>query len=263
MDDLFVLAENHALKPLFAASPVVVRRLSEIEDAVFRSTKSSIWIAGEPFKLLRSVVHHASSRARHLGIVIAVDPVPPALTPALHATFDRALGGTAGFRVLPMEELAEVLSAPNAGELVLGGVADAGSRTITLVRGNGEVNVLPFEIFRPGRVRPDFDDFEVADHGSSIRLGQYEAAVGAILYEVDADFRRELKRRRRRDAEKTFGAALRRLRLLRGLRQDEFGALNAKTISRIERGEVARPHQGTLQILARRLGVRPTEIEDY
>src|SRR5258708_40100018 len=46
----------------------------------------------------------------------------------------------------------------------------------------------------------------------------YSAANAGHLYEVDPDFRSRLPAKERAD-DKTFGAYLRRLRLLRGLRQ--------------------------------------------
>jgi transcriptional regulator with XRE-family HTH domain len=68
---------------------------------------------------------------------------------------------------------------------------------------------------------------------------------------------------KRRAEDKTFGACLRRLRLLRGLRQADFGDVAAKTIARIERGETEAPHGQTLKVIAARLGVEPDEITDY
>ena len=73
----------------------------------------------------------------------------------------------------------------------------------------------------------------------------------------------ERYRRRLRAEEKTFGASLRRLRVLRGLRQNDFAPLPAKTIARVERGEVAKPHGQTLGRIAERLGVAAGEIESY
>ena len=61
----------------------------------------------------------------------------------------------------------------------------------------------------------------------------------------------------------TFGACLRRLRKLKGLRQSDFEPVPAKTIARIERGETYEPHGKTLQTIARRLGVAPDEIASY
>jgi hypothetical protein len=105
-------------------------------------------------------------------------------------------------------------------------------------------------------------DFEVIDNGHAIRLGQYEAAVDSIFYECDPDYRKRYRRRLQAE-EKTFGASLRRLCVLRGLRLGDFAPLTAKTIARIERGEVEKPHGRTLARIAERLGVEPDEIESY
>jgi len=61
----------------------------------------------------------------------------------------------------------------------------------------------------------------------------------------------------------SFGGALRRLRLARGLSRDDFPDINAKTIARIERGEVEKPHGETLVKICGVLGVAPEEIETY
>ncbi|HZU83487.1 MAG TPA: helix-turn-helix transcriptional regulator, partial [Polyangiaceae bacterium] len=110
--------------------------------------------------------------------------------------------------------------------------------------------------------RPDADDFEITDFGHTIRLGKFEAAADAILYEFDAEARRRLKQRSLA-SDATFGGALRRLRLQRGLRREDFEGVSAKEIARIERGEITKPHADTLARLADRLGVRPDEIETF
>ena len=66
-----------------------------------------------------------------------------------------------------------------------------------------------------------------------MKLGNYEAAADAILYETDPEYRSRLSAKRRAE-DKTFGACLRRLRLQRCLRQSDFGGVTAKTITRIE-----------------------------
>ncbi len=45
--------------------------------------------------------------------------------------------------------------------------------------------------------------------------------------------------------------------------RDDFAPLSAKTIARIERNEVEKPHGETLRIIAKRLNVDPEEIETY
>jgi transcriptional regulator with XRE-family HTH domain len=50
---------------------------------------------------------------------------------------------------------------------------------------------------------------------------------------------------------------------VRGLSRADFPGIHEKTIARIERGEVERPHGGTLDAIAKWLGVAPEEIETY
>jgi len=61
----------------------------------------------------------------------------------------------------------------------------------------------------------------------------------------------------------TLGGLLRRLRLQRGLTQDEFPGVTAKTIAHIERGEVATPHRTTLVAGAKRLDVLVHDLRSY
>jgi len=106
---------------------------------------------------------------------------------------------------------------------------------------------------------PDPKDFDVIDCGQTIRLGDYEAAYDAILYVFDPEFRQRLKELRVKE-EQSFGASLRRLRLLKGMRRSDFHEVNEKTLARIERGEVKLPHKKTLDSLARQLGVESGDI---
>jgi hypothetical protein len=47
------------------------------------------------------------------------------------------------------------------------------------------------------------------------------------------------------------------------LKRSDFPSLSAKTIARIERNEIDKPHGTTLAAIADRLGVAPDEIGDY
>ena len=111
---------------------------------------------------------------------------------------------------------------------------------------------------------PDFSAFTVTDYGHSVRLGAYEAASDALLYEFDPAYRRRIGRQRHED-ERSFGASLRRLRKQRGLHREDFSPLSPKTIARIEQGEVApsRIHPRTRSLIATRLAVDPCDIEIY
>ncbi len=137
-------------------------------------------------------------------------------------------------------------------------------RALVLYRGNLERLVVPFSWFKtvPKGPRPDFSRSCVADFGQTIALGEYEAAVDAVLFEFDADARRRMKDREIAQDD-SFGGALRRRRLELGLSRSDFAPLRAKTIARIERGEVAEPHGATMDVIAQRLGVSADEIGSY
>jgi hypothetical protein len=185
--------------------------------------------------------------------------------PALHVFFRRVAGQVEAFKWLPSDELAEVLLAPpdESRDLFIGGSYDPDSQTLTLTRGDLEPLVVPMSLFHPsGTAQPDPSRLAVTEYGQTIQLGEYEAAADAILYEVDPDYRRRLRARRRKE-ETGFGASLRRLRIQRQLKRTDFRGLSAKTIARIERGETDKPHGRTLTRLARTLGVEPEDIENW
>jgi len=98
--------------------------------------------------------------------------------------------------------------------------------------------------------------------GQTVRLGQFEAATEAVLYEFDPDFRRK-ERKRRIVEDATFGGSLRRLRIQKGLKRSDFTSLSSKEVARIERGEVGTPRDETLNILSEHLGVPAEDIDTY
>ena len=165
---------------------------------------------------------------------------------------------------LPTSELIEAVTTDDSSDRFVGGSVDHKAKTLTLVRGDITAIVAPFRIFPKSGdgTAPDFMRLRLADHGRTIVLGDYEASADAVLYELDADYRRRLNRQRP-DRERTFGAALLRLRKQRRLKRTDFTPVSAKEIARIERKEVEKPHAKTLNIIADRLGVPPDEIGTY
>lgn len=84
---------------------------------------------------------------------------------------------------LSKEELAEVLAAENAADLVIGGIVDPKAKVLTLVRGDLSLPllVIPFTSFKPAAgLRPNFKDFEIIDYGQAVRFGKYEATVASL-----------------------------------------------------------------------------------
>ena len=202
---------------------------------------------------------------RSLGKLILLYRPTLGSFPILSRYFERvAFSLDDGF--LPPEELAEVLAADNKAGLFIGGVVDHDTETLTVWRGNLEIFAVPFAAFTSSGdgVMPDFFAFSITDYGHTVRLGAYEAATDALLYEYDPDYRRCIARERRQQ-EQSFGASLRRLRKQRRLRREDFSPLSPKTIARIEQGEVepTRIHPRTLSLIANRLAVDSSDIETY
>jgi hypothetical protein len=199
-----------------------------------------------------------------MGELVTMEAPRPASVPALSTLFDRLIGASPGYAWLPVLELMTVISGENAPDRFIGGVADPARETLALVRGDLSTHVIPFSYFAGAGdgTRPEFDKLSFADYGLTVALGAYEASSDGILYEFDAAYRQRLNEQRRQN-ERTFGAALRRLRLQRRLRQRDFAPLATKTIARIERNEVSKPQGKTLEVLARRLGVSADQIESY
>lgn len=158
----------------------------------------------------------------------------------------------------------EALAADNARDLALGAVSLSERHVVVVFRGNLTRIVVPWSWFRPAGdgTAPDFGGVEVIDGGLTLRLGRYESAMNAVLYEFDREYRAR-ERLRRLSLDPSFGAALRRLRLQKGVARSDFPGVSEKEIARLERGEVERPRGATLRAIAERLGVEPAEIETY
>ena len=224
------------------------------------------WLASDADAALDLLTEATIAKAtkRHLGRLVLLDPPRlESLAPAVDL-FHSVAWADGRKHWLPMEDLLEVLNTAEPKDFIVGGMVDQFANSLTLYRGDFSRLTVPLSIFEPTGAGTEIvpSDFEVIDCGNAIRLGTYEAATDAIFYESDPEYRRR-HRRQLQAEEKTFGASLRRLRILRGLRQGDFTPLSAKTIARIERGEVDRPHGLTLTRIARRLGVTPEEVDSY
>jgi DNA-binding Xre family transcriptional regulator len=178
--------------------------------------------------------------------------------------FHGIVGAVTAYRWLPGEEFLAVITGKDAANRFIGGAADQESETVALLRGNLQTVVVPFSFFEPSGdgVTPDFDALSFTDYGHTVAFGEYEASADAILYETDDDYRRKLNKERKQ-SERGFGASLRRLRLQRRLKRSDFPGVSSKTIARMERGDVEKPHGKTLETIAQRLGVSPGQIETF
>ena len=243
--------------------PQIVSSLSDLRNSVAHATKDSVWISYAS-DLTAELVKRASPVPATLGMGVFIHALDMKTIPVLTSLFRRiAFSVDGGF--IPAEELAEVLEAKNRSDLLIGGFVNNATKTITFWRGTFESLTVPFSAFEKSGdgTEPDFNSFSVIDCGQTIKLGNYEAAVDAILYEYDPEYRRATSKKRLQE-EQSFGASLRRLRKQRGLRREDFGPdLSAKTVARIEQGKVARIQKATLDSLAKHLDVEPQEIASF
>jgi len=247
----------------FDLQPEVLSTVAAVRQSVAKATKDSLWVSYEE-DLTEALIRAVYGPAQPLGRAVLVHRLSPQSLPALTGYFQR-IAFASGDGILPSEELAEALGAENAADLFIGGSIDHDHQTITLWRGNLEPLTVPFSAFPPSGdgTTPDFRRFTVTDSGQTVRLGDYEAATDAVLYEFDPEYRRRIAKQRRM-SERSFGASVRRLRLQRGLRREDFEPeVSAKTIARIEQGKVEQIHKKTLETLAQRLQVEPEEIATF
>lgn len=214
-------------------------------------------IVSSTVQFLRGMPAGVVRRRRERLLLLA--RVEPATLHTVESLFDAVVVAEAS------AGLVEILRAENRDELFVHASYDPVAQHVVIHRGDLSTLVVPLRWFAPvpRGPRPDPTRVKVIDGGQTLALGDYEAAADAILYEFDPDYRRRAKKRAvERDS--TFGGALRRLRLQRGLARTDFApTLSAKTVARIERGEVEKPHGTTLAFLAKKLGVRAEEIASY
>jgi hypothetical protein len=248
------------------AGVIACRRFADLPASVREEPKKQrVFIAsgrGSADELLRAGLK--LGRGARMGNLVTLKPPRPESVPSLAGIFNRVVGAIAAHRWLAPEEFATVVASKDAADRFVGGAADPESGTLALVRGNLTTLVVPFDHFEPSGdgTRPEFTKLAFADYGLTVALGEYEASADGILYEFDPLYRQRLKKERLK-AEQSFGASLRRLRLQRGLTRGDFAPVASKTIARIERGDVERPHGKTLESIAQRLGVPAEQIESY
>lgn len=188
--------------------PTVLRESGQVEEAFAEEAQDALWIALHPQPLLRALAG-LSAPHRLLSRLLVLDQGGE--PDFFWSFFERVVVAKNGF--LPLDQLAEVLSTSDARDLFIGGRVDPEAEVLLLFRGDLSPLIAPLQIFRPveGEPKPDPREFAIEDYGQTVRLGDYEAAADAILYELDPDYRRRMKRRRREE-EQSFGASLRRPR---------------------------------------------------
>lgn len=208
---------------------------------------------------LAEVAHHEAGNLR----LFLFEAISPARKEYLQTLFRTVVSVGGELQLLEPEELADVLSAENRGDLFVGGAVNADEQVLVLYRGSFDRLAVPLTWFRrESDVEPDFDNFAVLDYGQTIRFGPFEVSSDAILYDFDPEYRARAKKRQL-EVDQSLGGSIRRLRELRGLKRSDFRAVSAKEVARIERSEVKKPRDKTLKAIARRLGVSPEELATY
>lgn len=99
-------------------------------------------------------------------------------------------------KVLEQSELLNLmkLSTEKRHNYLISGYADFDNKQIMCFRGSGTSIAVPFSIFKPSGtgLEPDFESLEFIDYGQTVKLGEYEASVHAILYELDEEYKNKI-----------------------------------------------------------------------
>jgi hypothetical protein len=260
-----VSVPGHRLPSARVAEKGAVYRIRGKQDLVDKfkaANKQAVWVAPNLESLAHLVREAPAARGEQRLVVLdGMREIPHYL---LSALFRYVVTATDHFRLLELDELMEVLTSPNREDLFIGGAVDEERGAVLLYRGNVEPLIVPLAWFRnrSSEAVADPDQFEVTDFGQTVRLGAFEASADAILYEFDPEYRRRARKRALYE-DSSFGAAVRRLRLRKGLSRRDFPGVTEKEIARIERNEISRPHARTLEILASSLGVPVEELGAY
>lgn len=142
--------------------------------------------------------------------------------------------------------------------VVLGSLFDAPSGLLTLMRADLVSVPITSDVLKKYdisiKVRP-----ELSADGTALSSVGKSIPVVNLLMEEDAVFRREF-RRRTWAQQRDLASRIRHLRKLRRARREDFPGLTAKTIARIERGEIKMPQRETLRLIAIHLGIEIDQL---
>jgi hypothetical protein len=154
----------------------VVRDLAGVTAALHEAAHIATWIALSTRLADRLVAEAAKLRTpqqRSLGdILFLVMPRPEALLPARNL-FTHVAWANDRKHWLPVKDLVAVLSRPDKRRLIVGGLVDRGTATLTVYRGDLSSITVALASFKPTGtgLAPDPDRFAVIDGGQAIRLG--------------------------------------------------------------------------------------------
>lgn len=142
--------------------------------------------------------------------------------------------------------------------VILGSLFDGRTGTLSLMRCDLSCAIIPRDLAH--RIWGSRDQRpELSDDGTILSCHGRNILVVEVLATVDPVFRREY-RRRMWAQQRDMGSRIRHLRKLRGARREDFPGVTAKTVARIERGEIKNPQKETLRLIALYLGMKPDEL---
>jgi hypothetical protein len=249
-------------RPVSEAQPNFLESYERVVDALRRSSMNQVWVVASNKRfadLVRAVTH--GQRAVYRSVLFSYSRPDDATAVLLESSFGRLLLGP--HATVPIEDLVGILREEHPEDFCIAAQWIKDAKAVALWRGDFKMLTVPLAWFeRESVTKPDPTRLSVEDSGLTIRMGDYEAAFDAVLYEQDAAARKRM-RGRMRAQDRTLGGSVWRLRTMRGVRRDEFGEIDEKTIARIERGEVQKPQRGTLEVIASRLGVGVDDLESY
>jgi hypothetical protein len=242
-----------------------LRRVSSrkaLVSALNHPTHHQVWVLRSQqtiVDLIRAMAA-AKPKVRRARLITYARPQGSAVQ-VIESAFGRTLLGVS--KMVGFDDLTEVLRTTHPEDYAVAAEWDGMANTIAVWRGDLSVLVVPVSAFPPrAGIAPDPSRLSILDSGQTLRMGVYEVSMDGLLYERDPAYRRRARKRMIRE-EKSLGASIRRLRLLRGVRRSDFPGLDAKTLARIERGDVGRPQRATLEVIAKRLRVTVESLEEY
>lgn len=102
-------------------------------------------------------------------------------------------GNVTALSFLPHSKLIEVKLLPDNQRkgMIVAAFIDLVLDEMVVYNGNEKEFVIPLSFFKPSGngIVPDFNALEIIDYGHTVKLGEYEAASSAILYEVDPEYK--------------------------------------------------------------------------
>jgi hypothetical protein len=254
--------DHHACAEFASLEPSCLGSRDEIERSFRDADRESIWIVlkANVFPLIASAaLPHASIGGS--GLLLTFASIPVAFSYLFQQRFKRIAQSMD--KMLSNSELAAVLSREDRADFCIGGSIVPRAGFVTLLRGDLSTMNVSLSCFpASGKgLKPDPSQFDVVDHGHTLKFGEYEAPFDTVLYELDRAYRQRLRKQRLAE-DATFGGALRRLRLQKRKKLSDMTGIE-KAVARIERGEVLKPQKRTLERIGELLGVPPDEIGEY